>query len=166
MKFSEAKETFIQRWGDLGTKWGINRTMAQIHALLLVSAKPHCADDIIELLHISRGNACMNLKSLVEWGLVYKKCREGCRKEYYVAEKDMYQVFRQIIIHRRKEELEPLLLMMENYSDIEENCTESSEFCKVVRDIKYFSKKADSTLDSLLKTSPDWFVGSFLRMFR
>jgi DNA-binding transcriptional regulator GbsR (MarR family) len=166
MSFSHTKSAFIQRWGELATKWGINKTMGQIHALLLISTKPYCSDEIMETLNISRGNTCMNLKSLVEWGLVYKNCQDGCRKEYYVAEKDMYKVFRQIVIHRRKEELEPLLEIMEHYDGVEENCPESSEFCRVLKDIKFFSLKADATLDSLLKTNPDWFVSSFLRMIR
>ncbi len=166
MSFSETKSTFIQRWGDLGTKWGINKTMGQIHALLLISAEPYCSDEIMETLNISRGNTCMNLKALVEWGLAYKECKDGCRKEYYVAEKDMYKVFRQILIHRRKEELEPLLEMMRHYDHIEENCSDSSEFCRVVKDIKFFSEKADATINSLLKTNPDWFMSSFLRMIR
>ncbi|MCB0669907.1 MAG: ArsR family transcriptional regulator [Saprospiraceae bacterium] len=166
MSFRDKKSTFIQRWGELAPKWGINKTMGQIHALLLISPKPYCSDEIMEVLDISRGNTCMNLKALVEWGLAYKHCKEGCRKEYYLAEKDMYKVFRQIVIHRRKEELEPLLEMMTYYDDIEENCPDSSEFCRVLKDIKFFSRKADATLDSLLKTNPDWFVTSFLRMIR
>ena len=166
MSFSEKKLTFVKRWGELATKWGINKTMGQIHALLLISPKPYCSDQIMETLDISRGNTCMNLKALVEWGLAYKHCQEGCRKEYYIAEKDMYKVFRQIVIHRRREELEPLLEMMTFYDDIEEKCPESSEFCRVLKDIKFFSRKADATLESLLKTNPDWFVSSFLRMIR
>ena len=166
MSFTDTKSTFIQRWGDVATKWGINKTMGQIHALLLISAQPYCSDQIMESLQISRGNTCMNLKALVEWGLVYKRCVDGCRKEYYVAEKDMYKIFRQIVIHRRREELEPLLAMMEHYNDVEEKCSESTEFCKVLKDIKFFSRKADATLDSLLKTNPDWFVSGFLRMIR
>lgn len=166
MSFSEKKLTFIHRWGELATKWGINKTMGQIHAMLLISPHPHCSDEIMDSLQISRGNACMNLKALVDWGLVYKRCKEGCRKEYYVAEKDMYKIFRQIVIHRRKEELEPLLEMMNFYEDVEGKCPDSSEFCRVLKDIKFFSRKADATLDSLLKTNPDWFVSSFLRMIR
>ena len=106
MSFSDKKLTFIHRWGELATKWGINKTMGQIHAMLLISPRPHCSDEIMDSLQISRGNTCMNLKALVDWGLVYKHCKEGCRKEYYIAEKDMYKVFRQIVIHRRKEELD------------------------------------------------------------
>ena len=166
MDYTEARGNFIKHWGDLGIKWGINKTMGQIHGLLLISAKPLCMDQVMEQLEISRGNACMNLKSLVEWGLVYRKCQDGCRKEYFVAEKDMFKVFRQIVIHRKREELEPLIQMVDQYDEIQNQCPESSEFCKVLKDIKYFSAKADATLDSMLQTTPDWFVGSFLRMIR
>ncbi len=140
--------------------------MAMIHALLLVSHKPLCTDEIMEELGISRGNACMNLKSLQEWGLVTKTCGEGCRKEFYQAEKDMFKVFRQILIHRRKEELEPLIDMMDRYVDLPVDCDEAKAFSEVVSDIKYFSKKADATLDTLIRSTPDWFVGSFMKMLR
>ncbi len=166
MEYSEAKKTFIQQWGELGTQWGINRTMGQIHALLLITAQPLCSDQIMEKLEISRGNTCMNLKALAEWGLVHKRCKDDCRKEYYIAEKEMYKVFRQIVLHRKRQELDPLLEMMDQYTSVEEHCHESSEFCKVIKDIKFFSAKADATLDSLLRTDRDWFVGSFMRMIK
>ncbi len=166
MEYQSAKEAFIEKWGEMGTKWGINKTMGQIHGLLLITPDLLCTDQVMEHLGISRGNACMNLKTLVEWGLVFKDCKEGCRKEYYRAEKDMYQVFRKILIQRKKQELEPLLHMTEELEGVEECCRHSTEFCQVLRDIKLYSSKADATLDSLLKTSPDWFVGSFLRMIR
>ncbi len=166
MEYCDAKWTFIQRWGELSSKWGVNRSMGQMHAYLLISSKPLCMDEIMSALQISRGSTCMNLKTLLDWGLIHKRCQDGCRKEYYVAEKDMYKVFRQIVINRKKQELEPLIQMMEHYSDVEETCPDSAEFCKVVSDIKYFSSKADSTLDSLLKTNRDWFVSGFLKMIR
>ncbi len=166
MNFQEKRSNFIKKWGDISTSWGINRTMGQIHALLLTSAKPLCTDHIMQNLEISRGNACMNLKTLVEWNLIYKECMDGCRKEYYTAEKDMYKIFRQVVIHRRREELDPLLNLMAEYEHVEALCPESTEFCDVLKDIKYFSRKADATLESLLSTDPDWFVGSFLKMFR
>ena len=73
MNLEEAKNKFIQSWGTLGSQWGINRTMSQIHALLLVSAEPLSAEDVMEQLNISRGNANMNLRALMDWGLVTKE---------------------------------------------------------------------------------------------
>lgn len=166
MEFGEARETFITRWGELGPKWGISKTKAQIHALLLISPEQLNVDQIMSALDISRGNACMSLKSLMEWELVYKDCQMGCRKEYYSAEKDMFTVFRRIIIHRKEKELEPLLHMMDDYACIEDRCAQSKEFCQVMSDIRVFAHKADATLDSLLKASPDWFMRSFLSLLK
>ena len=70
MTLTEGKDKFIQSWGTLGTNWGINRTMAQIHALLLVSPESLSAEGIMKELQISRGNANMNLRALIDWGLV------------------------------------------------------------------------------------------------
>ena len=88
MKLSEAKQQFISSWGAFGTQWGINRTMAQIHALLLVSVDPITQDDIMEQLSISRGNVNMNIRDLISWSLVERIILPGERKEYFSAEKD------------------------------------------------------------------------------
>ncbi|MCB0624548.1 MAG: transcriptional regulator, partial [Saprospiraceae bacterium] len=81
MDLREGKEKFIQSWGALGSSWGVNRTMAQIHALLLISPEALSADEIMEDLMVSRGNANMNLRALIDWGLVYKELKPGERKE-------------------------------------------------------------------------------------
>ena len=85
MKLIEAKSQFIQAWGTLGSKWGINRTMAQLHALLMVSPDPMTADELMEELNISRGNVNMNVRELMDWGLVEKMHKPGDRKEYFWA---------------------------------------------------------------------------------
>jgi len=85
MKLTEAKQQFISSWGAFGTNWGINRTMAQIHALLLVSADPLTQDDIMEELNISRGNVNMNIRELISWGLVERVILTGERKEFFTA---------------------------------------------------------------------------------
>ncbi len=166
MDLQEGKEKFIQSWGALGSSWGINRTMAQIHALLLVSPEALSAEEIMEELKISRGNANMNIRALIDWGLVFKELKAGERKEYFVAEKDMWEVVKNIITQRKKRELEPMLKVLDEISSVEEKDAESEEFVKVVRDIKLFSSKADSTLDSLVKADSNWFVGTFMKMIR
>src|SRR5687768_11179912 len=119
MKLEEAKQEFINSWGVLGTQWGINRTMAQIHALLLVTAEPMHAEEIMEALQISRGNANMNLRDLMAWGLVDKVLKPGERREYFSAEKDIWKVSMRIIRERRKRELDPMLQVLEGLKDIE-----------------------------------------------
>ncbi len=166
MNFEEGKDRFIQAWGALGSNWGINRTMAQIHALLLISPRALSAEDIKDELKISSGNANMNLRALMDWNLVYKELKPGERKEYFVAEKDMWEVVKNIIIQRKKKELEPMLRVLDELSVVEGMDEQSDEFNKVIRDVKLFANKADSTLDSLTKSDSNWFVGTFMKMIK
>lgn len=168
MTLAEGKEKFIQSWGTLGTNWGINRTMAQIHALLLVAPESLSAEGIMEELKISRGNANMNLRALIDWGLVYKELKPGERKEFFYAEKDMWEVVKKIIIQRKKRELEPMLKVLDELSNVERGPEEedTEQFKEVIRDIKLFSNKADSTLDTLIRADSNWFVGTFLKMIK
>ena len=166
MDFTEGKEKFIQSWGALGSSWGINRTMAQIHALLLMSPEALSAEDIMDELAISRGNANMNIRALIDWGLVYKSLKKGERKEYFTAEKDMWEVVKCVIVQRKKRELEPLLKVLDELSEVEGEPKETEEFRKVVKDIKLFSNKANSTLDTLIKADSNWFVGTFMKMIK
>ena len=166
MELQEGKDKFLQAWGALGSSWGINRTMAQIHALLLISPEALCADDIIEELQISRGNANMNLRALIDWGLVFKELKPGQRKEFFIAEKDMWEVVKNIIVQRKKRELEPIIKILDELSSVENKDQESQEFVKMVKEIKLFSTKADSTLETLIKSDSNWFVGTFLNMIK
>jgi DNA-binding transcriptional regulator GbsR (MarR family) len=166
MDWQEGKDKFIQAWGALGTEWGINRTMAQVHALLMISPAALTAEDIRQDLKISMGNANMNIRALMDWGLVYKELRSGERKEYFIAEKDMWKVVRQIIINRKKRELEPMLKILDEISGVKEDCPEAVALAKAVQDIKMFSSKADSTLDMLIKADSNWFVGTFMKMIK
>ena len=166
MDLEQGKERFIQSWGALGSSWGINRTMAQVHALLLISPEALTAEEIMAELKISRGNANMNIRALIDWGLVYKELKTGQRKEFFVAEKDMWQVVKQIIIHRKKKELEPMLKVLDEISSVEGTDPASEEFVQVIRDIKLFSNKADSTLDKLVKADSNWFIGTFLKIVK
>ena len=166
MEFQEGKEKFLQVWGTFGSDWGINRTMAQVHALLLISPQALSADEIMEELKISRGNSNMNIRALIDWGLVYKELKAGDRKEYFAAEKDMWIVIKQIMLQRKKKELEPMLKLLDELSSVTASDKNSEEFVTVVRDIKLFAGKADSTFDALIKADSNWFLGTFLKMIR
>ncbi len=166
MEFQEGKEKFLQAWGTLGSDWGINRTMAQVHALLMISPQALSADEIMKELQISRGNSNMNIRALMDWGLVYKELKAGDRKEYFSAEKDMWIVIKQIMQQRKKRELEPIVKLLDELSDVRAEDKASEEFVNVVRDIKLFAGKADSSLDALIKADSNWFLGTFLKMIR
>src|SRR3954453_12164213 len=100
-----ARDEFVSQWGAIGSAWGINRTMAQIHALLITTPNPLSTDEIMEDLKISRGNAHGNLRDLVSWGLVRSVVRKGERKEYFEAEKDVWKMFCTVMRERRRREL-------------------------------------------------------------
>ena len=166
MQFEEAKEKFIQAWGTLGSNWGVNRTMAQIHALLLISPEALTTEEIKEELKISSGNANMNLRALMDWGLVYKELKPGERKEYFIAEKEMWIVGKNIIIQRKKRELEPMLKALDELSDVEVTDEKSEEFATMIKEVKLFASKADSALDSPTKSEVNWFMGTFMKMIK
>jgi DNA-binding transcriptional regulator GbsR (MarR family) len=104
-----SRALFIRRWGEMGGYWGINRTMAELHALLYLSPEPLCTDDIMEALLISRGNTSMNLRQLVDWGLIKRVHKKGDRKEYFAAETDVWEIFETIVRERRRREVEPII---------------------------------------------------------
>ncbi|SOE22546.1 Sugar-specific transcriptional regulator TrmB [Spirosomataceae bacterium TFI 002] len=166
MELQEAKDKFIHTWGTLATQWGINRTMSQIHALLLLSSKSLNADEIMEELRISRGNVNMNLRELMGWGLINKQLLPGERKEYFIAEKDIWKVARQIAKERRRREVEPILETMEEIkAELTGDTVEKKELLKIVNDINQVTSFANTTVDSLLKAEENWLVGNFLKIF-
>lgn len=168
MKLSDAKQQFLASWGAFGTYWGINRTMAQIHALLLVSPQPLSADDIMEQLNISRGNANMNVRELIDWGLVERTIVSGERKEFFIAEKDIWKVARQIVRERKKRELEPMLKLLGQLSQVEgdKKDKEVKSFTETVTGIKKLGEQADRALDVLIKADENWFAGTMMKIFR
>jgi DNA-binding transcriptional regulator GbsR (MarR family) len=111
-KLERAREEFVAQWGALGTQWGINRTMAQIHALLMTSPQPMCTDEVMESIAASRGNAHTNLKELVNWGLVRMIVVKGDRRDFYEAEKDVWQIFTIIARERKRREIDPALALL------------------------------------------------------
>lgn len=168
MNLRESKEKFINAWGTLGTSWGINRTMAQVHALLMVSPDALSAEEIMDELNISRGNTNMNVRMLIDWGLVFKETRSGERKEFFVAEKDIWKVFKQIAKERRKRELEPIFKVLDEVKQIEGDKRDKrvKAFVDTIEEIERFTKKADRTLETMIKADENWLIGSFMKLMR
>lgn len=161
MKLEEAQQKFIQGWGQLGASWGINRTMAQIQAVLLLSPKPLCTDEIMEKLQISRGNANMNIRELIAWGVVYKSFIKGDRKEYYYSEKDMWELAKKVSRERKKRELEPLVKILGELKSVEGSSEEVKEMNKVVKSADSMAKRAESMLDLVMKLDESMFFKWF-----
>jgi DNA-binding transcriptional regulator GbsR (MarR family) len=168
MKLAEAKQQFIGSWGAFGTHWGINRTMAQIHALLLISPDPLTQDDIMEELNISRGNVNMNTRELINWGLIDRVILSGERKEYFSAEKDIWKVVKQIVKERKKRELEPMLKLLDQLENVEGDKKDKNvkSFVDTVSSIRKLGNQADKTLDTMIKAEESWFVGNLMKFFK
>ena len=106
-----AQDRFIEFWGEMGTRWGVQRSVAEVHALLFIAGEPLSAEDIMERLSISRGSVSTTLKQLVEWGLVQRvrsKDRSD-RREYHHAEQDVWKLFYTILRARKRREFDPLI---------------------------------------------------------
>ncbi len=161
METNQHVEKFYQAWGTLGSNWGINKTMAQIHALLLISENSLTTEDIMEKLNISRGNTNMNLRALMDWGLIQKEHKKGERKEHFVAEKDIWKVSRLIARERRKRELEPALKILEELRSIKDTDAESKRFKKQIDEVYKFTSMVDSILDKFIKSNTSWMMKIF-----
>lgn len=138
--WEKAREEFVTQWGSLGTQWGINRTMAQIHALLMTAPEPMCTDDVMAKLEISRGNAHTNLKELVEWDLIRIITKKGDRKEYFEAEKDVWKIFITITRERKRREIEPAIRLLRDCADQtkEEKAGPGREFHQQMKELDEF----------------------------
>ena len=168
MELTESRQKFIEAWGKLGSEWGINRTMAQVHALLLITPEALTTEEIMEQLSISRGNANMTVRDLISWGLVEKQLRQGERKEYFYADKDSWNIARQVAKERRKRELDPIIKILDELSAVKgnEKDPEYKTFHKSVTDINKLAKNVDKTLETMLKADESWFWKSILKVFK
>ena len=166
MEFEKAKKRFISTWGELGCNWGICRTMGHIHALLLINPTLLSAEDIMEDLQISRGNANMNLRALMDWGLIYRRSKPGERRDFYEAEKDFWTVFKKTLKKRKEKELNPMLEMIKDISKVNVACPHSDELKKVIGDLSMISKAADRSLDRLISSDSNLLLNAFVKVMR
>lgn len=165
MEYNEAKSKFIQAWGTLGSNWGINKAMAQIHALLLLATEPLSAEEIMEQLQISRGNVNMNLRALMDWGIVKKEHRVGERKEYFSTGKDVWELAKQVSRERRRREIGPILDVLEEIQGVTgDNKKSVTEFKRVAKDLFDFSMKVDGTLEKFSKSDQTWFYKLLMKL--
>ncbi len=114
----QAQDRFIATWSQMGSAWGISRSVAEVHALLFITGQTMCTDDVMDRLGISRGSASMSLRSLLDWHLLSRTHKRGDRKEYFKAEQDIWAMFRAIVAQRKKREIDPLVESLEAIRDL------------------------------------------------
>jgi DNA-binding transcriptional regulator GbsR (MarR family) len=112
MTLSPTEQKFVLHWGEMGTRWGVNRTVAQIHALLYLSERPLTADDIVDTLGVARSNVSNSLKELQSWKLVKVSHVLGDRRDHFQALQDVWEIFRVILEERKRREIDPTLTVL------------------------------------------------------
>ena len=167
MQYQEAKEKFINTWGSLGSLWGINKAMAQIQALLFISTKPLSMEEIMEDLKISRGNTSMNLRQLMDWGIVTKTLVAGERKEFFTTEKDVQELARIIAKERSRREIKPVIKVLEEVSSIKNDGTEKTkELIKQTKALYELTETMDVMINKLVDQKQNWITKSVLKLFK
>lgn len=169
MTYKEARDKMVQTWGQLSTQWGINRTMGQIHALLMISAQPMTADEIIDELSVSRGNVSMNLRSLVEWGVVHKVYVPGNRKEYYTSEKDAWKMALQIARERKRRELDPMIQSLNTMQIVTDDTADPKdveELNRMTSQILDVAMQIDKVVDIGIRSGGQSLVRKLINILR
>lgn len=166
MELQEAKQKFIDTWGALGSEWGINKSVAQVHAFLLVSTELVSTDEVMEALIISRGNANMSIRQLVDYGIIYKKVVAGDRKEYFVAEKDIWKCAIKIAMMRKQKEIDPVMQVL---SELKEDTkklksADGKEFFTTVNDIHTFTEQMGNLSDKICNSNRGELLLKLLKM--
>ena len=163
-----ARDEFVTQWGAIGSAWGINRTMAQIHALLIITPGPLTTDEVMEELKISRGNAHMNLRELVGWGLVRSVIRKGERKEYFEAEKDVWKMFCIIVRERKRREIRPAINVLKDCIDRADGLKspEAVAFTAQTKALCEFMEMADGVLSKIVRSEQSSIVPWALKFLK
>lgn len=167
MNYEEAKHKFISTWGSLGSSWGINKAMAQIHALLWISPEPLSMEDVMDELKISRGNTSMNLRQLIDWGIVYKESKAGDRKEYFASEKDVQELARQVAKERSKREIKPVIKVLKEVSSIKnDNSEKTKELITQSKALYELANSMDTMLDKVVSQEKNWMTKVLMKFIK
>jgi DNA-binding transcriptional regulator GbsR (MarR family) len=167
MNYEEAKDKFISTWGSLGSLWGINKAMAQIQALLFISTKPLSMEEIMEELKISRGNTSMNLRQLIDWGIVTKELIPGERKEFFSTEKEVEQLAKTIAKERSRREIKPVIKVLKDISSIKTDESEKTkELIRQTKALHELTENADALINSLVTKDQSWVTKTLMKFIK
>ena len=167
MQIQQAKHQFVQAWGAFGSHWGVNKTMAQIHALMMISEESLSTEEIMEALAISRGNVNMNVRELIDMGLVFKVFKQGERRDYFIGEKDVWKIAKQVAKLRKARELDPVLNLLQEIRqmDLPPKNEEVKRFLKLVDDFYKLAVNIDRLVEGIIKAEESWFWDKMLKLF-
>lgn len=165
MKLDEAKMEFVQTWGSIGSSWGIPRSMAQIHALLLAHKEPLSTEDVMDTIKISRGNANINIRELINWNLVSKQHKLGERKEFFTANSNIMAMAQNIVQERKKRELQPVLDLLDKIKSekIQGKKEDVEHFQKLMVELEDFITQLDQLSEIWLKLKDNFFFKKMIK---
>lgn len=166
MKLEEGKYKFIQAWGSLGSSWGISKSMAQIHALLLSSQDGLSTDEIMEQVQLSRGNVNTNVRELINWRLVRKETvLGGERKEFFVAIHDVHTIAQNIMEERKRRELEPVRRLLNELinTKIEGDEKEVAHFQTLLADLADFVHQMENLTNLMTKINNNNYMKKLIK---
>jgi len=153
MKLNPVTERFILHWGEMGTKWGVNRTVAQIHALLYILGKPMNADEICETLNVARSNVSNSIKELQSLQLVHVTHILGDRRDYFATSDDVWTLFRTIVEQRQRREIEPTVQFLQSLMESPEFAQENETARARIQETHEFISTLTSWTNEMLRLS-------------
>jgi DNA-binding transcriptional regulator GbsR (MarR family) len=146
-----AVERFILHWGDMGSQWGVNRTVAQIHALLYVSERPLTAEEIAAILGVARSNVSTSIRELLGWDLIRRVPVRGDRRDHFEAESDVWELVRRIAAGRKAREIDPALAALKTcVADAERDASVSPVAARRLKDMLEFTQTVDRWFQQML----------------
>ena len=154
MELSDVARKFVDHWGEMGTAWGVNRTVSQIHALLFFHGRPLHAEEIAETLGVARSNVSTSLKELLNWKLVRTTQMLGDRRDYFETSLDVWELFRTVIRERKEREFDPTTRMLEELVKQPGFAKESPDAQDRVRETLKLMQSVGSWSDEMLRLSP------------
>jgi DNA-binding transcriptional regulator GbsR (MarR family) len=155
MELTPTAEKFILHWGEMGSRWGVNRTVAQIHALLYLLGRPVAADEIAEALGVARSNVSTSLKELQSWRLAKVVHVMGDRRDHFETSTDVWELFKLIVEGRRQREIDPTLTVLRDTLTSPEIKNESRETEQRIRDTLVFMETLTTWSDEMLRLKPE-----------
>ncbi|WP_374316382.1 GbsR/MarR family transcriptional regulator [Aquabacterium sp.] len=154
MELSDIARKFVVHWGEMGSAWGVNRTVAQIHALLFFHGRPLHAEDIAETLGVARSNVSNSIKELISWKLVRTTQMLGDRRDYFETSMDVWELFRTVIRERKEREFDPTTRMLEELVKRDDFGIETPDAQDRVRETLKLMQSLGSWSDEMLRLSP------------
>ena len=154
MELSSTAHRFVIHWGEMGSAWGVNRTVAQIHALLYFHGKPLHAEEISETLSVARSNVSNSLKELQNWNLIRVTHQLGDRRDYFETSLDVSELFRTIVRERREREFEPTVRLLNELTQGDDFAREAPDAQDRVRETLAFMATLGSWSEEMLRLSP------------